>query len=68
VPHQFKAAYSYDVPFGKGRKFFQSGPLRYILGEWTIASYTMAQSGFPLGVVDNAYSNYLFAGTPRPDC
>jgi len=67
VPHQFKAAYSYDVPFGKGRKFFQSGPLRYILGEWTIASYTMAQSGFPLGVVDNAYSNYLFAGTPRPD-
>ncbi len=27
----------------------------------------LAQSGFPLGVVDNAYSNYLFAGTPRPD-
>jgi hypothetical protein len=67
IPHQFKMAFSYDLPFGKGRSYLQSGPLRYILGEWTFSSYTLAQSGFPLGVVDNAYSNYLLQGTPRPD-
>lgn len=67
IPHQYKLAFSYDLPFGKGRSFFQSGILRYLIGEWTISSYALAQSGFPLGVTDNSYSNYLFAGPPRPD-
>ncbi|MCC7496375.1 MAG: hypothetical protein IT160_02280 [Bryobacterales bacterium] len=67
IPHQYKLAFSYDLPFGKGRGRFETGFLRYLLGEWTISSYTTVQSGFPLGVLDNAYSNYLFAGPPRPD-
>jgi hypothetical protein len=67
IPHQFKLAFSYDLPFGKGRSYLHSGLLSHIVGQWTVSSYTLAQSGFPLGVVDNAYSNYLYAGTPRPD-
>jgi hypothetical protein len=58
---------SYDLPFGKGRRYLTSGVGRYIIGNWNVATYAYAQSGFPLGVIDSAYANYLFAGTPRPD-
>lgn len=34
IPHMFQLGYSYEFPFGKGKRFFQSGPLNWILGEW----------------------------------
>jgi hypothetical protein len=55
-------AFSSDFLLRKGRSYFPSGPMRYILDEWKISSYTLAQSGFPLGVIDNACSNYLLQG------
>jgi hypothetical protein len=58
---------SYDLPFGKGRHYASSGPAAYILGGWTFGGVQLAQSGFPLGVIDSGYSNYLFAGSPRPN-
>lgn len=67
IPHQFKLTASYDLPFGKGKPYLNSGIGRWILGEWNLAVYMFAQSGYPLGIVDNGYINYLYAGTPRPD-
>jgi hypothetical protein len=67
IPNQFKLTVSYELPFGKGKPYLNSGIGRWLLGEWTAAVYTFAQSGFPLGVLDNAYSNYLYSGPPRPD-
>jgi hypothetical protein len=66
-PNTFKVSASYDLPFGKGRRYFTSGVGSYIVGNWNLATYAYAQSGFPLGVIDSAYANNLFAGTPRPD-
>jgi hypothetical protein len=67
IPHQFKLTASYDLPFGKGRKWATSGPLRWIVGEWNLAGYAFAQSGYPYGVIDSAYANYLYAGPARPN-
>ncbi|MGC8795137.1 MAG: TonB-dependent receptor domain-containing protein, partial [Bryobacteraceae bacterium] len=67
IPHQFKLTASYDFPFGKGRKYLNSGIGRRLLGEWNLSVFAFANSGYPLGVVDNAYQNFLFGGPPRPN-
>jgi hypothetical protein len=38
-----------------------------VLGNWNLSSFMFYQSGYPMGVVDTGYQNYLFAGTPRPN-
>ena len=67
LTHQFKLTASYDLPFGKGQRWLTSGWPRWIVGEWNVALFAFANSGYPLGVVDSAYNNFLFAGTPRPN-
>ncbi len=67
LPHQFKLTASYDLPFGKGKRWVTEGPLRWIIGEWNVALFAFANSGYPIGVTDSAYLNYLYAGTPRPN-
>jgi hypothetical protein len=66
-PSVLKVSASCDLPFGKGRRHVTSGLWGYIIGNWNVASYAYGQSGFPLGVIDTAYTNYLSAGSPRPD-
>jgi hypothetical protein len=67
MPHMFKFTGAYELPFGKGRKHVASGPLAYVLGPWGVSAYIYGQSGYPLGVVDSGYSNFLSAGTARPN-
>lgn len=47
-PQRFTMAYSYLLPFGKGRPWLTSGPLDAILGGWEFNGITTLQSGFPL--------------------
>lgn len=67
LTHQFKLTASYDLPFGKGRRYFSSGPGRWILGEWNLSTFTFLNSGFPLGILDTAYNNFLLGGPARPN-
>ena len=67
LPIMYKLQASYDLPFGTGRHYLQRGVISHIIGDWTIATNTLYQSGFPLGVVDTAYQNYLFGGPTRPN-
>jgi hypothetical protein len=46
--HMFKQSFIYDLPFGKGQRFFQSGPLNVILGGWQISGVWTLVSGSPL--------------------
>lgn len=50
VPHQLVASYTYELPFGKGKKFVNGGSpvTEYLLGGWTIAGIHTYQSGMPL--------------------
>ena len=67
TPHVFKLTASYDLPFGKGKKFLRGGLLDRIAGGWTLGSYMYAQSGFPMGVVDSGFDNFLKGGQQRPN-
>ncbi len=67
MPHMFKLTGVYDLPFGKSRKFVNSGVVGHILGPWTISAYIYGQCGYPLGVTDSGYSNFLSAGAARPN-
>jgi hypothetical protein len=58
----------YDLPFGPHRTHLRSGPLGYILGDWTINGIWTAQSGpafTPL--LGTTVSNSAGGGTQRPD-
>lgn len=67
LPHMFKLTGSYDLPFGRGRKYLTRGIGMWTLGNWNLSSFMFAQSGYPMGVVDSGFQNNLRAGTPRPN-
>jgi hypothetical protein len=46
--HIFSQSVIYELPFGQGRKFFQTGPLNYILGGWRATAVVSLMSGLPL--------------------
>jgi hypothetical protein len=48
-PHRFTATGIYELPFGKGRAYLQSGVLNQILGGWQIAATYEFQPGPLLG-------------------
>ena len=46
--HIFNLSFVYDLPFGKGRKVFQSGAANIILGGWQLTGVLEVMSGTPL--------------------
>ncbi len=48
APHRFTAAYNYELPLGKGKRWASHGPLAYIVGGWEVSGITTFQSGFTL--------------------
>jgi len=67
LPHMFKTTAAYEMPFGRQRKYLNSGVLSHILGQWGLSAFIYGQSGFPMGVVDSGYSNLLGGGTALPN-
>ncbi len=66
--HQFTSAWSYEIPFGPGKRFFKgSGPTRWLAGGWQLNGIISLYSG-------QAFTPYLSfdptntsSGGPRPD-
>jgi hypothetical protein len=50
VRHRFVASYLYELPFGKGKKWVTSGPMRWVAGGWALTGITTLQSGRPFTV------------------
>jgi len=50
--HAFKANYTLELPFGRGRRYWNSGGpvVSRLLEGWSISGITTLQSGFPFGV------------------
>ena len=67
IPQVLKATFSYNLPFGKGHALASQRVPSAIFGGWNLAGYTVAQSGYPLGVVDSGFTNYLSGGPTRPN-
>ena len=55
-PHRFTATAIVELPFGRGRQFFQSGILNHILGGWQAAATYEFQNG-PLLSWGNLFYN-----------
>jgi hypothetical protein len=52
VKHNFILAYSYELPFGSGRRWGNqsSGPLNYLLGGWSVNGTNTIRSGLPINL------------------
>jgi len=61
--HQFTASVTYDLPFGRGKKYGGdwNGIVNGVLGNWEIDVIERATSGFPLFVVDGTTINGINA-------
>jgi hypothetical protein len=68
--HLFSSAGSYDLPFGKDRRFGSNWnrALDTIAGGWSIAVAGIKRSGFPITVTDSAGRSLRAARSPEhPD-
>jgi len=63
IPHMFQLGYMYEMPFGKGKKWANSGVPGAILGDWQFngvfgaymgRQYTLSASGAALNMPGNA--------------
>ncbi len=46
--HTFVQSYIYDLPFGHGKRWLQSGPGNWVLGGWQVSGVLTLMSGTPL--------------------
>jgi hypothetical protein len=65
IPQRVVLAWTYDLPFGKGKKFAnQGGAVNELAGGWKIAAVQKYQSGTPLtvGMPGGSWTSGIFAG------
>ncbi|MDA1236384.1 MAG: TonB-dependent receptor, partial [Acidobacteria bacterium] len=48
--HIFTQSYTYEVPFGKGKRYLQGGPGAWILGGWQVQGIFRAMTGEPFTI------------------
>jgi len=66
IRHRFVGVFTYELPFGKGRRFMNSGGAKdYILGNWGMAWTQTFQSGPPVNITAAGGPRYL-PGQIRP--
>ena len=68
IRHRFVSFLTYELPFGKGRKWMSSGGFKnYIFGEWDFAGTQTMQSGPPVNVTAAGSPNRYLPGQVRPN-
>ena len=75
VPHRFTAGYTWDLPFGKGRRWLGEGVAAALFGGWQTDGIVVLQSGRPFTVAlfpefDNSNTgrtNLGFGANDRPN-
>ncbi len=68
VPNRFTTAVTYELPFGKGRRFLNSGRLLdLVVGGWSANAVGIVQSGFPLAVTQPNANSVFGASYQLPN-
>jgi hypothetical protein len=62
---RFVTSILYELPFGKGRKFFNGGFADKVIGGWQLNSIITVASGFPLTVVPGSDRSQTTTGYDR---
>jgi hypothetical protein len=66
VPHIFVVAYTWELPFGKGKNLLNSGVLAHIAGGWQLSGIQQYSVGKPVQLTANN-GLPIFNGVLRPD-
>ena len=48
--HVWVSSYTYELPFGKNKPFLQTGPGRWVLGDWQLQGIVSIMSGEPFTI------------------
>ena len=67
VRHRFVASILYELPFGDGKPFLESGVGAAILGGWQISTILTASSGFPRTAYVGTDRSNTGGGQDRPN-
>jgi hypothetical protein len=68
IRHRFVGVMTYELPFGKGRRFMNSGGAKdYAFGNWDFAWTQTFQSGPPVHVTAAGSPNRYLPGVVRPN-
>lgn len=59
--HSFKMNYTYELPFGKGRRWLTTGPAALLAGGWRVAGIQNYFSGTPVTILPG-YQLPIFSG------
>ena len=65
--HRLVLSEIYELPFGRNKRWLQSGAVSALLGNWAVASISTFQSGFPYTIYDGS-DPCLRAGNWTPSC
>jgi len=68
-PHRVVTTATYELPFGKGKKFGGnwSGFTNAVLGQWQVNGIVTLSSGQPLQMLTTGNTSFSFGGGQRPD-
>jgi hypothetical protein len=61
IIHRMVFSSTYDLPWGKGRRWLTAGPASYVFGGWTLGSIVNMQSGGPFTVLTQANTTNVFS-------
>jgi hypothetical protein len=68
APHRFNVSGVYELPFGKGKKYMDTGGVAdALLGGWQVSAIGSYQSGFPVLIVQSSNNSGLFGSFQRPN-
>jgi len=65
--HTFVQSYVYDLPFGTGQKFLNSGALGNILGNWRLTGILTLMSGLPINIMASGSALNMPGNTQTAD-
>ncbi|MBI2685272.1 MAG: TonB-dependent receptor [Acidobacteria bacterium] len=62
-PHRFSSAFTYELPFGKGKKWIGNNYVADLLaGGWSVNGIVTYQTGYPLAITQSSNNNSSFGG------
>lgn len=68
VPQSLIFAWSYELPFGKGKRFATSGIVNQVVGGWTISATQRYDEGRPLSITMACdFCGFIFSNEKRPN-
>lgn len=68
TPHRWSGAFTYELPFGKGRKWLTANWLAdAVAGGWSINATSVIQSGYPLAITQINNNSVIGTSVQRPN-